>query len=66
MFNECFRNQMKKTDHFLHPQFLLLKSFCLRSNIKYFDTAFSSLDETPQSLLKNTWQQVIFFNSPLF
>ena len=35
---------------FLHPEFVLLKSFCLRSNIKH-STVFSP-DETPQSSSK--------------
>ena len=30
-----FGNQIKKTAHFLHPWFLLLKSFCLIKNIKH-------------------------------
>ena len=43
-----FRNQMKTYSSLVHPWFLHLKSFCLRSNIKhstqFFITVMSSLD----------------------
>ena len=43
-----FRNQMKTYSSLVHPWFLHLKSFCLRSNIKHstqlFITVMSSLD----------------------
>ena len=46
-----FGNKMKSC-WFLHPWFLLLKSFRLRSNIKQLTHNVSSPDETPRSSSK--------------
>ena len=53
-----FGNQMKNCS-FLHPQFLLVKSFCLGSNIKHLTQCFINRWSTSK-FMKNTPLCVIF------
>ena len=58
LFNDVFGNQMKNYS-FLHTQFLLLKSFCLRSNIKHSTQCFITRWNTSK-FVKNTPLRVVF------
>ena len=56
-------NQMKNVS-FLHPYFLLLKSFCLRSNMKHSTQCFVTRWNTSK-FVKNTALRIIFSHSLL-
>ena len=53
-----FGNQMKNCS-FLHPKFLLLKSFCLRSNIKHSTQCFITCWNTTK-FVKNIPLHLVF------
>ena len=58
MFNECLEIRRKNCS-FLHPWFLLLKPFCLRSNIKYSTQCFITRWNTLK-FVKNTPLRLVF------